>query len=66
MGSNKRLCDQVMAEWETKKQYGGERMDVRYMQAAKLSLDEIYHEMDWEFIDSLDQADAHQLCLPVD
>ena len=66
MGSNKRLCDEVMADWKTKKRSGGERMVVRYMQAAKLSLDDIYQEMDWEFIDSLDQAEAHKLCLPVD
>ena len=66
MGSNKRLCDEVMADWKTQKRYGGERMVVRYMQAEKLSLDDIYQEMDWEFIDSLDQAEAHKLCLPVD
>ena len=66
MGSNKRLCDEVMADWKTQKRSGGERMVVRYMQAAKLSLDDIYQEMDWDFIDSLDQAEAHKLCLPVD
>ena len=66
MGSNKRLCDQVMADWEAKKKSGGTGMIVRYMNAAGLSLDEIYDEMDWECIDSLDAAATNKICLPVE
>ena len=41
-------------------------MIVHYMNATVLSLDEIYDEMDWECIDSLDAATTNKLCLPVE
>ena len=66
IGKNKRICDQITEEWESRNEAGGEKMIARYMQASKLSLEEIYGEMDWEYINSLESDDSNSLCLPVE
>ena len=66
IGKNKQICDQITEEWESRNENRGEKMIAWYMQASKLSLEEIYGEMDWEYINSMELDDSHSLSLPVE
>ena len=63
IGENKQLFKEVMAEWEAKKIIGGEKMLLNYIETSGLSEDNIFAQMDWEYIDFAEAAEAHNVSM---
>ena len=62
-GANKALCDQLLKEWETSKDPGGHTQLSKYLEMSGLNVSTVFSQMDWEYIDNAEIAEANTLTL---
>ena len=63
IGKNKKLFQEVMVEWEAKNVIGGEKMLLNYMETSGLTEENIFAQMDWEYIDCAEAVEAYNVSI---